>query len=50
MLDAAKMRIILVAGMLAMALFLAVLTAVNAECPSASSGVAATRSVDDAGA
>jgi hypothetical protein len=44
------MRIILVAGMLVMALFFAVLTAVNAECPSLSSGVAATRSADGSGA
>jgi hypothetical protein len=50
MLDAAKMRIILVAGMLVMALFFAVLTAVNAECPSLSSGVAATHWADGAGA
>jgi hypothetical protein len=50
MLDAAKMRIILVAGVLVMALFFAVLTAVNAECPSLSSGVAATRSAADSGA
>ena len=43
------MRIILVAGVLVMALFFAVLTAVNAECPSLSS-VAATRSAGDSGA
>jgi hypothetical protein len=50
MLDAAKMRLILVAGMLVMALFFAVLTAVNAECPSLSSDVVATHSADGAGA
>jgi hypothetical protein len=49
MMDVRKMRMVLVAGML-MALFLAVLTAVNGECPSLSSGVAGTRLVEGAGA
>ena len=50
MMDVRKMRMVLVAGMLMMALFLAVLTAVNGECPSLSSGVAGTRLVEGAGA
>ena len=49
MMDVRKMRMVLVAGML-MALFLAVLTAVNGECLSLSSGVAGTRLVEGAGA
>lgn len=35
-----KMRTILMTGVLVMALFFAVLSAVNGECPSLSSGVA----------
>ncbi len=35
-----KMRTILLTGVLVMALFLAVLSAVNGECPSLSTGVA----------
>lgn len=34
------MRMVFVAGMLVMALFVAVLSAVNAECPKAASGIA----------
>ena len=34
------MRMVLVAGMLMMALFVAVISAVNAECPKAASGIA----------
>ena len=46
-----KMRTILMTGVLVMALFLAVLSAVNGECPSLSSGVAGSQRADsgDAG-
>ena len=46
-----KMRMILMTGVLAAALFLAVLSAVNGECPSLSTGVAGGQAADsgDAG-
>jgi hypothetical protein len=42
-----KMRTIIMTGVLVMALFLAVLSAVNGECPSLSSGVAGNQSADN---
>jgi len=42
-----KMRTILLTGVLVMALFLAVLSAVNGECPSLSSGVAGNQAGDN---
>jgi hypothetical protein len=41
-----KMRTILMTGVLVMALMLAVLSAVNGECPSLSSGVAGNQAAD----
>jgi hypothetical protein len=40
------MKVVLVAGVLMMALFVAVLSAVNAECPKTASGIADTRPTD----
>ena len=44
-----KMRTILMAGLLVTALFFAVLSAVNGECPSLSSGMAGNQAASEDG-